>query len=61
MEVVPDHSEPYFLQAYLLMRQQNYDKADEVMQRCMAFLTENSPAYKDASIINAMLESQLSR
>ena len=43
------------------MRQQNYDKADEVMQRCMAFLTEDSPAYKDASIINAMLESQLSR
>lgn len=61
MEIVPDHSEPYFLQAYLLMRQQNYDKADEVMQRCMAFLTEDSPAYKDASIINAMLESQLSR
>lgn len=61
MESSAGNSAPYFLQAYLFMRQQNYIKADEVMDRCMVFLTEDSPEYKDASIINKLLETQLSR
>ena len=61
MESSANQSAPYFLQAYLFMRQANYEKADEVMQRCMVFLTEDSPEYKDASIINTILDTQLSR
>ena len=61
MESSTGNSAPYFLQAYLFMRQQNYIKADEVMDRCMVFLTEDSPEFKDASIINKLLETQLSR
>ena len=61
MESTPNSGAPYFLQAYLFMRQENYEKADDVMKRCMAFLTQDSPGYKDASIINAILETQLSR
>lgn len=61
MERSPNQSAPYFLQAYLFMRQENFEKAGEVMERCMVFLTEDSPEYKDASIINTILETQLSR
>ena len=61
MESTDNTCAPYFLQAYLFMRQENYEKADEVMQRCMVFLTEDSPEYKDASIINTILDTQLSR
>ena len=61
MESSANQSAPYFLQAYLFMRQANYEKADEVMQRCMVYLTEDSPEYKDASIINTILDTQLSR
>lgn len=61
MESSTNNSAPFFLQAYLFMRQENYEMANEVMERCMSFLTEDSPEYKDASIINTILESQLSR
>ena len=61
IESTPGSGAPYFLQAYLFMRQENYEKADEVMERCMVFLTQDSPEYKDASIINTMLDNQLSR
>ena len=57
----PSNSAPYFLQAYLFIRQQNYGKADEVMKRCVPYLEEGSSDYKDAEIINQILDAQLSR
>lgn len=61
MNLVPSNSGPYFLQAYLFIRQQNYEKAEEVMKRCMPYLEEGSSDYNDAQIINQILDTQLSR
>ena len=61
MNLVPSNSGPYFLQAYLFIRQQNYEKAEEVMKRCMPYLEEGSSDYNDSQIINQILDTQLSR
>ena len=61
MKVPSNSGAPYFLQAYLFMRQQNYEKAEEVMKRCMPYLEEGSSDYNDAQIINQILDTQLSR